>query len=487
MKKALEFAETLANEYSDLLDGKTLQKVFKDHPTDSYQSSYAGGTIKLKAMGAIAPAFAIRELIIGTRSGHNADYWGACEPKFKLRPLWIGCDTDVPIGDCAIGVPHYLIENSENVETFCQRLIELGYNAVVFGKKGTDLKKAHADIHALFRLLRNYGVKTIIRIEDKVPDIECDYIFCESQKDRVRSKETEVERKLGEVKKLESLGKPVIYFLNAEGVDDAQRQKQWMSELCDEVGPKTILAFPGMVDGRLHPYWNTLREMPDASSTPLLPIVNIGNVGFGEGLWPSLNIHVLKKVFSQMRRHEFAGIIGIVNQLPKREGLLDCTLWAASQFLWRGEVLERSVESWFLANKWEYTLDFERVDRLVSDLQELRIKDELSADEAKASVESFVAQLKEIQVKLGIEERKKLKKDDLSFYDYFIYFERDARRLIVQFLQKHHVALASVLGNDDPGEGFWTLPPKAGKVDLLAEPNKGNGVMSKIYYDNRLF
>lgn len=487
MKKALEFAETLSIEYTHLLEGKTFQKVFKEHDNESYHSSYAGGTVKLQATGASASVFAVRELMIGKKSGHTAEYLGDFQPRFSLRPLWMSCDCEVDVNGVKIYLPHYLVEDPHKVHLMCCRLLELGYNALVFG--GSGKKSGSTDLEHLFQEIRQYGIKIILKCEDIPGHLPFDYLLKESKDFENKSKNTQLEKIVREVKKIESLGSPLIFYLDARTESEAQRQSRWMSELCDEMGVESLLAFPSVVEGKLHPFWEVLRVSPDVSSTPLLPVVNMGNVGCGDGLWPSLNLRLLNKVFGHMQRHVFAGVIGVINQLPKREGLLDCTLWAAAQFLWKRQRIEQAVETWFLAHhpEMEYSKYFEVIDDLVHEIHALKRMGERTSEESKVIAESLIARLKEIQVKLEVEERKRLKKTGISLHDYFVYFERDARRLILQFLQKHHVALASLLNNDDAGEGFWTSGGKGGKVTVLEEPSKGTGMMTRIYSDNRLF
>lgn len=499
MKKAFDYAETLAQEYHHLPNRKALQKVFKEHQKESYSSAYAGGVVKLQATGSSASVYALRELIIGEASGRAGEVYGQCEPRFGLRPLWPECDSEVKIGEASIYLPHYLLSDPGNISTFCTRLLELGYNAVLLNRRRKS-SLGQGDVSFILNTLREYGIKIILSIDGQVPDnLPFDFLFREAKGQDSKSKKTELEKLVAEVRELEKLKLKLIYYLPAKDEAEAEKQSGWMSQLMDECGPSTMLAFPCVAGPAtenylpLHPFWKKLGESPDVSATPLLPIVNIGGVGSGEGLWPALNVRVMDCVFARMDRHVFAGIIGLVGQLPKRDGLLDCSLWAASQFLWSGRRLERSIETWFAAHHPQMTYDrlFEMLDGVAVDLQALRgVTGELSQEESRSIAESILARLKEVQVKLEMTEKKALKRgDELTLYDYFVPFERDARRLVLQFLQRYHVAMASLVNTEDVQEAFWTQfqGTRSGKVTVLDVPHSGAGKMKKIFADNRLF
>lgn len=462
MKKAIQYAQTLSEEYSHLLEKKKLQVIFKEDKRDNYHSKYAGGTIDLQAKGGAAAVYAVRELIIGEKSGHLAECLGECHPKFALRPLWL---------------KYYA---KERVHEICQRMLELGYNALLLESGCEGLEIIH-----------EYGIKIILKWDGNIPKGRFDYLFYEHKHKDIKSKQTQCEQVIAEVKELEKMGKPLIYYLSASDLAQAKRQSEWMNELCDEMGPKTLLAFscvagpPSENYLPMHPFWEKLRSTPDVSSTPLLPVFNLGNVGCGEGLWPMVNVKMMEKVFGQMHRHVFAGIMGLVNQMPNRAGLLDCCLWSASRFLWKGESVRRSVDTWCMANqpKMQYNFLFEKLEDLILDLQSLKIED------SKALAESLMARLKEVQVKLEAEEAKRLNKENLTLHDYFVFFEKDARRIVMQFLQKHAPAMMSLYHNDDSADGFWSISQRGGKLTILSEPNKGEpgSKMARIYGDNRIF
>lgn len=456
MNKALEYAGLLTEEYAELLKEKQFTSHIRNQKGEGYESSYAGGKFQLKAVTPMCHAFATRELMLGSKSGHFADFLGEKKPCYALRPLWFS-------------MPPSLI----NVHTLCQRTLELGYNAWFI------------EDPALFSIVREYGIKIISSYDNG------DYLFWESKQNRL-------EAALKELKEQESKNKPLILYLSAANEENARAQAEWMSYLCDEMGPHSILAFPDSV-GILHPFWHKLRKSQDCSHTPLLPVVNIGSVGLGEGLWPALTLDLSQEFYERAVRHPFAGMIARVSQLPKREGLLDCSLWVAAQVLWNRTPPQRAADTWFLANRpdmsyCDHRTHFETIRSLALQAARLRHltlnkqRDQLRPEESRATLESISGQLKELHYKLESEEFQRTKHTILpSLFDYYQFFERDVYRYLIHYLNHFNPPLASLLANEGGLESFWSKGGKAGApVTFLDKPHVGSGVMERIFSENRL-
>jgi hypothetical protein len=298
----------------------------------------------------------------------------------------------------------------------------------------------------------------------------------------------------------------LIYYAPTKGGDCAKQQAEWLSVLCDEMGRKSLLAFP-VVSGDptsdhlpMHPFWKTLRESPDESGTGLLPVFNIGGIRQGEGLWPALHLDLIDNFVSRCRRHHFKGIVGLVNQIPVPGGILDCNLWVFGQSLWRHTPPRLLAETWFRAFKAEWMDDllFEKlgeIRQIVLHLSWIRMmleekgNQDFSLEEGRAFVEGLWGHLKLWELRNEHLEKKRLRRSSKSeLCDYLTYFLRDARRFLIAFARAYNITLQTSKEEDEKQESFWTQGSKwKSDQTLLDKPVIGSAGsrMEQIYYENR--
>ncbi len=505
MKKTQEYADALTRDFAKLINRKPLPTFLSqkmEGKKEAFSASYGGGILTLKSTTPLSNVFGIQQLITGINSGHLAEFLGESQPRFELRPLWVGCDRLVKAApEVTLAFPHSLVADSEKIHPFCQRILDLGYNGVLFGARQDSSYpiKEEWDISSLFDVVQQHGLKVIVKPstakEDHLDTLfhsfpSIDYLFWETPLKRADGTKTLLESHIEEMKRLEKACGQVglIYFIPAADKSEAEQQAQWLPWLCDEAGERTILAFPAVAGQmtadflQLHPFWNALRASPDTSSTPLMPIVNCGALKQGEGLWPVLNYDLIERFFERCYRHHFAGIMTLVNQLPQKRSMLDCCLWIASQAQWGNKAPLLLAETWFLANRPDidfaaHASTFREIRNVSLQLAALSTNSSpfMTHEECRFLTESLLSRIKEIHIKLVP-----------SLRDSFTFFERDARRIILRFLQKHNSGLANLLMEDSQGESFWTQMNK-GNVLLLEEPLKGapGSLMEQIYKENR--
>nr|WP_249274169.1 hypothetical protein [Parachlamydia sp. AcF125] len=502
-----------------------------------YEAHYYAGTFHIQASDWRTLAFAIHTLKIGAMSGHYADFLGEKKPKFHLRPLWIECDllTETEQGIAWV-IPHYLRENDSQVTTFAKRLISLGYNAIVLGARDQSLPK-HAQEFSLEKVcltLRSLGIKIILKPTfskrekhlDKKIFLEViqkkscfDYLFiengsvfpCLSTGENEREL-TSADLALYEVKFLEKLlgnQQGLIYYVPSPNGEVSKAQAEWLPSFCDEVGAHTMIAFsavsgdPTSDHAHPHPMWNILRKIPYVSATPLIPIINVGNVHQGEGLWPILTLADIDYYYNHCHRHPFAGMVHLVNQLPQPGAILDCSLWAASQPAWSNLSTALLVETWFsayrpemeylkMAEVWKKNQEIATELSLIRSLIREKKRDKISAEGCKALSESLLSRLHYLQEIL----RNSASKNP-HFANYCQYFIRDAKRMVHHFLQCFNVSIGAILKGEDFEPSFWTSIQEgkeqglrgATQILILDKPNAGapDSPMNAIYKESRLF
>ncbi|NGX42480.1 MAG: hypothetical protein K940chlam7_00760 [Chlamydiae bacterium] len=511
--------------------GPKLIVKYKERGTaEKFSVSYGGGVVTLEAQSLKAAVFGVEQLNIGVKSGHLGESLGERVSKFPLRPLWLtsfGRLAELPFG--------------EKLESICRGVVQLGYNAVCLPCHEDEIEKNEFDKLEVFH---DFGIQVILKLEidqsegeclldhhfrEKVQDfvhslqqVSCvDYIFWEgtfTQREFQQHSEAQdlllSDMAIREVRILEEAlleQRSLIYYLPCEDLLSAQEQAPWFSSFCDDVGKNTIVAFsavagdPAFDHQQPHPFWEIFRQSLDSLYTPLLPIVNIGAVKQGECLWPTLSLDLINRYLLPCNRHHFLGVLSLTPSLPKATSFLSCNLWVASQILWGQSQPERLVETWFAAyrpelNRSGFVETLKEIRQVALGISFLRYSSnegELSKEECRAQAESLLAQLRRLQIVIENSETTRNQEDDkLTFKEYFTFFARDARRIILHFLQCNHVSVANVLNGEDMLESFWTAvnQPSGGgilagvKPTLFEEPNKGEegSAMRKIYEETTL-
>lgn len=531
MKKSYLFSQDLLQHHRQ--DNRSLSlRVRSEAGNESFSVRYAGGNFHLDAASDLGAIYGLSHLKMGLASPYRAEFLGDWHPRFPLRPLWIGSPTKVILSPLlSLHVPEFLTKKSKDLshlDPFCRRILELGYNSVVFGSWDQTVENSFEgtiDLEAICSYFHQYDLKVILKpnklstfcpfdrshatsikqeingLLTQIPSL--DYLLWQAnplQHETIQhplaEESTQLERVQSEVELIEKAlqGRTkLIYYLEASDPEIAEQQASWLPVLCDAVGKNTIIAFsavagaPWMDHLPPHPFWETLRRSPDISSTPLLPIINSGGVRQGSGLWPTLSLDLSEKFLARCERHHFAGAIGLVSQLPLSGALLECSLWVTGQAMWRQRSAYRLAETWFASQRADF--DYPRVADALNQIRQLGIdlswirslrnehhRDVLSHTECKTAAESLLARLRQLQTLFEMEEKKQLFKPlRPTCGDYFLHFAQDARRLIGYFMQSFQVSLPHIWKEEEDRGGFWTSPKQVmqGSSTLLDIPQKG--------------
>ena len=434
------------------------------HP-EAFRVFYRAGQLEIFAESDFGAATGLYQQLMAVQSGIFLDEEEERVPSFSLRPLWV---TSERVHFCA---------------SMCQRLVECGYNALVMNFRQVD--------SAVTQQTKEYGLKLIAQVETQREleqllsnSLELDGIFW-SGKAKKSAEETQLEQHCMQLRNLEEacLARcPLIYYVPLSKEGEAEEQAKWMPALQDNAGKKTIIAFSALSGPAwenhyaLHPLWEVLLKSPDCSATPLMPLLNVGGVDQGEGLWPVLTTEWAMRCVSKMRRHPFAGILSLTRHIPKRGGLLDCNLWVAGQLQWRGSSEEVLLERWFAARGASVSglEPFKAATQLW-----LRIRC-LKSETTRCQVEGIVAQLKRL--------RELVNENVLRgspFSGYFRYYLRDIGRYFLHGMQQLRLPLLGwSLEETEPS--FWSSLGEGGQLLFHKEPMclKEQAEMVNIYQDN---
>ncbi|MBA3604194.1 MAG: hypothetical protein H0W50_11295, partial [Parachlamydiaceae bacterium] len=469
----------------------------------------------------------------------------------------------------SIHLPDFMLAEDANllIPRFCKRLIECGYNSILIGShhkckvtSSPSTKINAADnLVAIFRQLNDHGIKILLKpnfavnlegpstspspyplkislersfdfLYNLFPRIEA--LFWESLylspafRNEVltidASDATDAESALAEVQMLEKCiqgRSKLIFYMPSNHHDEALRQARWINKFIDDMGKNSIISFNAVSGGHFddhcsdHPLWELLRISPDTSSTAFLPVINIGLIKQGEGLWPTTNFDLLDRFLPRCTRHRFEGIIGLISHIPESGSLLDCNLWVAGQTLWRYQPTSLLAETWFKAFRptedVQFTLKVMKIARTLSlDLSLLRsiaINPEaapVTAEEAKIYGENILTSLR--LLKLFYEKEKnakrktgvklngiKLNRGQInassdsdansrpSIKEYFTFFAHNVKQLLGSFLPAFNMPVSFIMGEEEYNISFWNHD--------LETPHRGhkNSIMEAIYLENR--
>lgn len=534
MKKCHELASVLATEYAEHSKHKRYPQLLTavvEKKGEGYKSSYAGGKLKITANNSLAEAYAISQMGTAIRAKHFGDYLGENSPRFTLRPLWLKATVEIPLTEeLTLNLPEFMLAEDAKLllPRFCKRLIECGYNAILIGSQNCNWKLTSnpqptaLDLNVVIQQLHDHGIQVILKpnfkteISHNAPHKSKEYLkgvldelfqkfstidalFWESlwrteaYLDGESSLDsTDAEIAFSEIQILENClqnrSKLVFYMCDPEAtLKEAERHAKWMINLLDAMNQGTLLAF-NAVNGHIyddysndHPLWELLRQSIDSSATPLLPIINVGLVKQGEGLWPVTNFDLLERFLPRCTRHHFAGVIGTASHLPRSGSVLDCNLWVSGQALWHSIPPLLLAETWFKAFRPEenfaFSLQMMHMARsIVLDLT-LLSKESVAAEDAKMHGDSLMAHLR--QLKWRIEKETSQVSSHPSIKDHFLFFFKNVQHLIGAFLPTYNLPLSYQTDGDDPLGSFWNH-----ELDV---PHRGpkNSLMEAIYMENR--
>ncbi len=418
-----------------------------------------------------------------------------------LRSLWLKCDFAVPLTDqVGIPIPKNLVETTEeSLHLLIEKLQDSKHNAVMLGFRsrgeGEEENFASIDngiekIREVEKKMKEKGIKLILKPHFHGGAIPCpvdpnfeatikkkmalftaavnpDYIFWESGLwDRGYFAHAAADDLLladlvvQEMKSVETVlkkGSSLIFFVPGGDRKKVSKTTKILQVLCESAGNKTAISFPAVGGAEYadylppHPFWGMLKEKERISSTPLLPVMNIGGIEQGEGMWPSLPFDLFEKYYCRLHELPFKGSIGLINQLPVARGFLDLNLWTGSHCQLSGKPPRLLIEEWF--GRYRTDVDYSafqddlwRLRMMILDFSSLlevvesNERGEKTNEEIRLFLENLVSQAKYWDCYLAKMEKSQ-KIEDSFLGTPLLTFLRDLRRLLPDIAQKLGVSL----------------------------------------------
>lgn len=551
MKKALKIAKEFLDECIQSVESNSHIDIFcKSIGTsniESFSLTRRFNEVSIEASNGLCAAYAMSYLKKNILNTCNESCFGEKKPIFPLRPIWIRCDTSVAITEnIGIHIPTLFLDvKKKKIESFCRRTIELGFNAVILGSYGECFGEkpnvVFNELATLCQLFADFGLKLILKpfiyvdtsnficsplslelservssaikqLLQEIPDIEylfwtslyenSDFQFHPLGRNKTKEEKTLIEMKILE-KSLQSSTK-LIYYLPCKNKKIAEEQSKWLLNLMKEAKSPTIIAFssvagpPSQDHLEIHPFFDRIQNCLRTSFTPLLPILNVGGIDQGEGLWPNICFELNQKYFSYLNASVYIGIIHLTATMPRQGSFLDCALWTSAQLMWEKSPVEVLVKTWFKAfhknlESERYIFIFKKTRQIIVELSEKRIlmelentRDQLNQDLLRFQGLRLLAECKEIECLLKIEQAEK--GNHITIKDYYRFFLRDVRNLIKKVLLQFDVSAPNNLEGEDKGDGFWVNADLKISSQLLENPNIGDvgSPSHKIYWESNL-
>lgn len=261
-----------------------------------------------------------------------------------------------------------------------------------------------------------------------------------------------------------------------------------LKEIALNVDSKTWLAFssragnPFLDHLKIHPFLKNA-DPQEVKGLKLASLVNIGGVLQGGGLWPSVTLDLVQSVYPYLIDLNITPI-PCVHGLPQPGSFLEASLIIASKTFKGSRFPEKDLSVWLKETQCREDIStLKEVRDLCVHLSTMRAllgeknRDSLSKDDTKLLALSVLSRLQRLQG---------------TSLDCLHFFLRDARRIVLHFIQSFNVTLNESM--EDAGEkGFWTDfaigagsgVRNLGKVTLLKTPqlNPDCPRMQKIYHD----
>lgn len=476
-------------------------RLVKSGQMERVSVSVNGRSLHLEAWGAVAAASQSYALSVAARGSTLPELLGKQEACYSER--WLLAESR----DCqkiAEGLGFFLptsLTQEGEWAPYARRVAELGFSGVIFSplceitdselQEASDLadKLAIFEEHGLRVCVQILHVKKACPLSSEWQKIVCDGlallppsvdVFWQSTWQNREFAHPELAREAtvldllsAELKGVEAaLGsRRLIYYMPSPDEESLCKQQHCFDALCDLAGPQTSIAFssragePWQDHLPLHPLWRKIRAYPHHSATPLLPLVNVGAVAQGAGLWPSIAVDTLETFLPRVALGPCPGFISLTPSVPERGAFLECSLWMATQCAWRGASPELCMETWLKAHypNVDFCLlhcgirELRSIIVALSRLSSLPKAPSGTAPEAESYrvlAEGLLGRLNALRCQMGAEELSQCQTP--QFADYVCYFVRDAKRLVLHFLQSQQISMANVLTGCDMQESFFT-------------------------------
>lgn len=418
---------------------------------ECYLAHLEAKKLHLRASSAMGFSFAKKRMAIELAS--KRQFWRSSlqAPSFSLRPFFLQKELVNP--------------SQELLEELKNRIVDFGMNAICL------IVHKHLQPKDL-SFFRESGLRLILASQDlSVANSFLEpgdyWLFRANPKESLEK--LLLERLVQEQAELACQTKAsLIYDISAYPKIDPL-------DLSYQINEKTLLAFNGHENGKLHPFFTKICCGQIVIDPLFLVLFDIDI--FGQGLWPCLPIETIKALLQWMEPGRFVGLMSAAKSPGRRNSYVDASLWTLGQSLWAGNKPDALLSSYLAA--YQKPLDLDLLKEAEALLFCLRA---LSKDKERLRLQA-AALLARINL---------LKAEDTGVFRYFF---RDLKKELYYHLKQASEVLPQIFEGDDLGPSFWakaTGPAStagrlgaAPSVQLLEEPFAPTEEMQAIFQSSQ--
>ncbi|MCH1429663.1 MAG: hypothetical protein GWP59_01610 [Chlamydiales bacterium] len=436
------------------------------------------------------------------------------KPKLEKRVLRLPSDTSFSFSNSIqVSFPKYLLEKEENCETFCKRVLELGYNAISFCSQNNQ------EPSSLTHILKE-RIQYICEF-----GIEC-YIEISPVKTSDTSFYSKLSTRLEYVKSLFPEPTKFCWHASFTNFHFFSPQENRAYTLLDKMKKECLIlkthfnkldyhlpsfeSLPTDIEGwfidflsclpegfsfsyyleasNVRALYKDLLKTPLPFQAPLTPIYQAYSKDFGKGLWPELNLKKMQHYFDTINSVHHSKSIIDSPDIPFSEGLFSLNLRLFTAWQWTQIPLDTLASSWLEAFTSDKHINQELLQEVATLSASLEEIDSNSQPKLLAQTLLNRSKLLEKSCHLSSEDSDSIKSQ-------LKYFLRDLRKLTLYKLQQHNIILPQALSGDDLKNSFFAhLETPAGQgigrsmeVELLQSSSEisFDQTMEKIYKEAR--
>lgn len=473
------------------------------HPK-GYRAQCRAGELEVCAATDLGLAYALSRVCAGMRSGYLEEFLGEQQPSWNDRIVWIkGTEIPSPLRLIQLGYTTVLLDQSHQEKgSLRAQGIAVGVAVKAPSQTPTRCPLDKEYQHNVISALRSLSEIDVLLWESQLLHSS----FAEGLAADSFTLSELVQAELRLVESALPQNCRLIFYVPADSAEGSERCAHIFVDLTHCAKKGTSLAFAaGTGELELNPIWDALRRRRDPSMTPLLPVMNAGAMGLGEGLWPILSSESVEHCIGCMHSQNFSGAIVLADSVPKEDGIAACNLWVAGQSLWGSQSPSALVDTWFgafrpdmryrehqpsLAMARTVAVDLARL----SQMRTTPLK-RFSGTRVNGEIDLLAAKLRILDARQSSDDCALPHRSKTTLQDYFRYFSRDAWCLLHYHLERLRLPLPGVPTAVDHSGGFWSVlntrgrvVPGAATVTPLTEPRRDSQdpCMERIFVENRV-
>ncbi|OJU81260.1 MAG: hypothetical protein BGO10_03390 [Chlamydia sp. 32-24] len=461
----------------------------------TYEFSYTGKNLKLSFSSYNIGLFALNNLKLAIKGKKIFSVLGRHFSEVENKILMLNGTYPTKVEEnLFIFLPPIFCSSFEEFETFCLRIVEIGYNSIIFTKgKAIEIDK-DIDLQWM-ETFKKFGIKVFFKFFKKNEEKNFVNCFDPSNLSNFLSKDfvkgvfweatsnfsdahqkyflndcTYLDLIKDEISSLQNTipkNIDIIYQISIEPIKDII-DDYWLKQLCCLTSKRCTVAYSWFEGDFLEEYKSEnffikfWKYNLYSHHYRFYPLLNTGSINLGEGLWPVIRKKTYELVHKSLN-NGLKGFIAVSNGFPQKYSFLDFSLWLNACASWKSPSINYLFDLLITIFNGDAGDDFvgwfEEVEKYVLKLNWIKSlhfesqREQICVEEYKMHAEIMVVKLKELENNL-IKILDKKEKNDI--YHYFTFFKKDAKRILLNFSHFFRLPNQNFIQEEDTLTSFWS-------------------------------